>query len=96
VEKELFPGKYSANSIRGQYEHSLCTYNWIMAFEKFTGRGGDADLLDEDDPDSNGHVESYKIRLEGAHKESLNIGSLSPKQLNSWYQNGWYTLFHDR
>ena len=67
-----------------------------MAFEKFTGGGGDADLLDEDDPDSNGHAESYKIRLEGAHKESLNIGSLSPKQLNSWYQNGWYTLFHDR
>ena len=66
-----------------------------MAFEKFTGGGGDADLLDEDDPDSNGHAESYKIRLEGARKKGLDIGSLSPKQLNSWYQNGWYTLFHD-
>jgi len=67
-----------------------------MALEKFTGRGGDTDLLDKDDPDSNGHVESYKIHLEGAHKKGLDIGSLLPKQLNSWYQNGWYTLFHDQ
>ena len=56
-------------------------YNWIIAFEKFTGRDGDADL---------------KARTEGAWKNGLDIGSLSVKQLTEWYDIGWYTLFHDR
>jgi len=67
-----------------------------MAFEKFTGGGGDADL----DPDASNYVrkkqQHYKGRMDGARKAGLEIGGLSPRALDDWYGNGWYTLFHDR
>jgi len=83
AEKDLFPGKYTANSVWGQYECSLRTYNWIVAFEKVTGGGGDADNQD------------YKDRIERARNQGFEIGSLSDKQVASWYDNRWYNLFHD-
>ncbi|KIM79610.1 hypothetical protein PILCRDRAFT_89994 [Piloderma croceum F 1598] len=60
--KELFPGGFSLGSVKSQFERSLKTFNWIMAFESFTGGGGDADLCDENlDDEQIASSEDYKM-----------------------------------
>ena len=101
--KTVFNEKFSANSVKGQFERSMKIYQWIVAFEKFTGGGGDGDLYDSDaDADLDDEdrkqiaMAAYKSRLEGAHEQSFNVGSLSPKVIDEWYANGWYDLFNSR
>jgi hypothetical protein len=94
----LFPGRFSTESVKSQFERSLKTFNWLLAFESFTGGGGDADLCgDLDDSDyTKGRKNGYEIRLKGARSKGLDVGGLTPKAITDWYDNGWYDLFNNR
>ena len=93
----LFPGRFSADSIKGQFERSLRTFNWLVAFECFTGGGGDADLCDNDsNSDADDTKKQYKIHLRGARSKGLDVGGLTAKAIVEWYDSGWYDLFHNR
>lgn len=102
----LFPGRFSAESLKGQFERALKTFNWLIAFESFTGGGGDVDLCDDsDDSDSSTNLkpkkakskkDEYEIRLKGARSQGLDVGSLTAKAIGDWYNQGWYDLFNAR
>ena len=68
-----------------------------MAFESFTGGGGDADLCDENSDDEQiTSSDNYEMRLKGAHSQGLDVGGLTVKAIEEWYNHGWYDLFHNR
>ena len=95
--KELFPGGFSVGSVKSQFEHSLKTFNWVMALESFTGGGGDADLCDENLDDKQiTSSEDYKMCLKGDHSQGLDVGGLTVKAIKEWYNHGWYDLFHNQ
>jgi hypothetical protein len=82
----------------------LRTLNWLVAFKAFTGGGGNMDLCDDSDDfsdsDDSAHEKSqkkeYEMRLRGARKKGLDVGSLTAKAISEWYNNGWYDLFYNR
>jgi hypothetical protein len=76
----------------------LKTFNWLVAFESFTGRGGDADLCDDsDDSDyTKSRKKEYEMRLRGARSRGLDVGGLTAKAISDWYDNGWYDLFNNQ
>lgn len=101
----LFPGRFSAQSVKGQFERALKMFNWLIAFESFTGGGGDADLCNDDSDNSDSSTNSklkkakskkdeYEIRLKGARSRGLDVGSLTAKAIGDWYDQGWYDLFN--
>jgi hypothetical protein len=96
----LFPDRFSTESVKGQFERSLKTFNWLLAFESFTGGGGDPDLSGGGDSDDSDYTRDkkaeYQIRLNGARSKGLDIGGLTPKAIIDWYDNGWYDLFNYR
>lgn len=80
---ELFHDRHSESAVRGFWHRSMQTYIAILAFEGFTGGGGDGDL-------------STKERIELARKEGKNVGSLHAKLYAEWKDNGWVDLFASR
>ncbi|KAJ7836435.1 hypothetical protein B0H13DRAFT_2678124 [Mycena leptocephala] len=84
----LFSGERSAASIKSMWLCSLNAFQWIRAFESFTGNGGG-------DPDSD-DPEAIKKKLAAARKLGLPLGSLKPSTITEWEDNGWWDLFNDR
>ncbi|KAJ7152199.1 hypothetical protein C8R43DRAFT_886355, partial [Mycena crocata] len=87
--KKLFNGKRSADSIKGQWQRSLKTFEWIVAFESFTGNGGG-------DGDSDDVTAVLKGKLTGARAAGIAVGSLTPATIKEWDDNGWRDLFEER
>ncbi|KAJ7746115.1 hypothetical protein DFH07DRAFT_962994 [Mycena maculata] len=85
----LFNGKRSADSIKGQWQRSLKTFEWIVAFESFTGNGGG-------DGDSNDASAVLKGKLTRARAAGIAIGSLTPAKIKEWDDNHWRDLFEER
>ena len=77
--------------------HATKTYDMIVAFEKFTGGGGDGDVNSSDDgEDDEKAIAGFATRLSGAHTAGHAVGRLTAKVNNQWYKLGWYDLFNDR
>ncbi|KAJ7847977.1 hypothetical protein B0H13DRAFT_2404812, partial [Mycena leptocephala] len=85
----LFSGERSAASIKSMWLRSLDAFQWIRAFESFTGNGGG-------DPDSDDPEAILKKKLAAARKSGLPLGSLKPSTITEWEDNGWWDLFNDR
>lgn len=81
--------------MKGQFERSFKTFNWLRAFESFTGGGGDADLCDDSNAEQ-AQIDGYELRLKGARADGLDVGGLTPKTINEWHELGWYELFNNR
>lgn len=85
----LFSGECSAASIKSMWLHSLNVFQWIRAFESFTGNGGG-------DPDSDDPEAILKEKLAAACKLGLPLRSLKPSTIMEWEDNGWWDLFNDQ
>ncbi|TBU42919.1 hypothetical protein BD309DRAFT_961921 [Dichomitus squalens] len=83
--KELYSGRHSENAIRSQWDRSLKTYQYIKAFENFTGGGGDGDLLLVTNEDIN-----------AARSSGEPVGGLTAKMYQEWESNSWVELFNAR
>ena len=83
-------------SVKSQFKRSLKIFNWIVAFEAFTGGAGDADLCDNYSDDEEMAKVEYEICLKGARSQGLDVGLLTPKSIQEWYGHGWYDLFYNR
>ncbi|KAJ7907593.1 hypothetical protein B0H13DRAFT_2662316 [Mycena leptocephala] len=77
----LFSGERSAASIKSMWLRSLDAFQWIRAFESFTGNGGG-------DPDSDDPEAQYP---QEETRRSAQIGKIT-----EWEDNGWWDLFNDR
>ncbi|PCH41894.1 hypothetical protein WOLCODRAFT_17370 [Wolfiporia cocos MD-104 SS10] len=80
ISMELFHGCFSVSAICNQWNRSTKVYTWILQYKEFTGGNGDGDLLVKD-----------WITL--AWKTQIDFGTLTPKQLDEWYGNGWKDLW---
>ena len=87
-----FGNKYTQGAIKGQYTRSLKMFNWIIAFEGFTGNGGGDGDADSDDDMLAQHTRC----LTKARAAGLALGHLNAKMVEEWNQQGWYKLFADR
>ncbi|EJF59914.1 hypothetical protein DICSQDRAFT_138125 [Dichomitus squalens LYAD-421 SS1] len=83
--KELYSGRHSESAIRSQWDRSLKTYQFINAFENFTGGGGDGDLSP---------VTSWDINA--ARSAGEPVGGLTAKMYQEWESNSWVELFNAR
>ncbi|KAL4076940.1 hypothetical protein V8B97DRAFT_1915133 [Scleroderma yunnanense] len=85
VMKKVFYDQQSAESINRQYEQLYSIFSHILAFESFTGGGGDPDNADD-----------LENKIEAARKAGKEVGQLSATTLKHWYESGWYMLFNER
>jgi hypothetical protein len=91
------PGRFTTSSVKSQFERSLKTFNWIVAFEAFTGGGGDGDLYADDSENEEDKTQKeYEFRLKGARSKGLDVGGLTIRMITEWYDHGWYDLFYSR
>jgi hypothetical protein len=67
------------DSVHSVYDCSFRLYKKICAFESFTGGGGDGDLSDGDNEDT--QLDQYATWLEGARGARKDVGKLSVKDI---------------
>lgn len=66
-------------------------FTYILAFENFTGGGGDGDENPDDDAEA-----LFTFKIGNARKNSAAVGGLSWETYQKWEKKGWYKLFHSR
>jgi len=68
-------------------------FTYILAFEEFTGGGGDGDENpDDNDAENNNFEQCIAI----VRQTGCPVGNLSSKMYKKWQDKGWYDLFHAR
>ncbi|KAK7684343.1 hypothetical protein QCA50_012667 [Cerrena zonata] len=83
----LFDGQRNVQSIKGRFERSRTIFKGLLAFESFTGGGGDADEEGE---------KSLEERIVYAKSKRSDMGSVTSETYTQWQTTGWYNLFYNR
>ncbi|KAF7372101.1 Histone acetyltransferase [Mycena venus] len=86
--RDLFNNKHTPKSVGSLWQRSFTVFEYIRAFESFTGNGGG-------DPDSD-ESDAISKRLNGACKAGLPVGTLKPSVIEMWETNGWHDLANQR
>ncbi|KAH9856481.1 hypothetical protein C2E23DRAFT_443059 [Lenzites betulinus] len=89
---EVFPGKKSYTALKSCYHRNLEVFKQIHAFQMFSANH--LRQLQAENP--NAQQPSIDSVLEAAKVAGLNVGTLSVKTIDRWYETGWFELFRKR
>lgn len=90
----MFNGERNAAAVKNKYMRMRTVFMNILRFEKWTGGGGDPDLV----PPDNWHtltIGDIERRLEKGRKAGREYGDLTAQVYKLWQAKGWYDLFND-
>lgn len=87
----MFDRKKSYQALKGCYERNFNLFKQIYALENALGHPGALRANAESE-----RLREYERRITSARKSGCDVGNITARTVEHWFNRGWYQLFFQR